>query len=213
VLTPKDLYKQVLSNQWVDPPRDEDGNPVSEYAATRGVVIQREDGSYVTYPHTLNEEIVKATLKLDVPIAFSMSSEVTATLLSQISPEQTQLGDPRTGIVLPIIESIEQIASGEAQVTRDQFICLCKHEQFVLVWGDTVENIVTQGIDVETWLVGLVSSPTVSPSCKSYTVFVLCSVVSIEKLTCLRCGAHKSNRRAWHHQGTAVPSVSKPWRA
>jgi hypothetical protein len=82
VLTSKDLYKQVLSNQWVDPPRDEDGNPVSEYAATRGVVIQREDGSYVTYPHTLNEEIVKATLKLDVPIAFSMSSEVTATLLS-----------------------------------------------------------------------------------------------------------------------------------
>jgi hypothetical protein len=144
VLTFKDLYKQVHANQWLDPPRDEDGNPVSEFAATRGVVMQREDGSYVTYPHTLNDEIVKATLELNVPIVFSMSSEVTAALLSQISPEQTQLGDPRTGIVLPIIESIEQIASGEAPVTRDQFICLCKHEQFVLVWGDTVENIVTQ---------------------------------------------------------------------
>lgn len=153
----EDLYKQVATNQWLDPPRDEDGNSVPEFVATRGVVIQRDDGSYVTYPHTLNEEVVKATLKLDVPIAFTMSSEITAALLSQIAPEQTQLGDPRTGIVLPIIDSIEQIASGEAPITRDQFICLCKQEQIVLVWGDTVENIVSQGTDVETWLVGLVS--------------------------------------------------------
>lgn len=122
------------------------------------MVIQREDGSYVTYPHTLNEEIVKATLKLDVPIAFSMSSEITAALLSQITPEQTHLGDPRSGMMLPIIDSIEQIASGEAPITRDNFVCLCKHEQFVLVWGDTVENIVQQGTDIETWLVGLVST-------------------------------------------------------
>lgn len=159
MLTPKDLYKQVVSNQWLEPPRDEDGNPVPEFVSSRGVVIQREDGSYVTYPHTLNEEVVKATLKLDVPITFTMSSEVTAALLSQIAPEQTQLGDPRSGIVLPIVESIEQIASGEAPVSREQFICLCKEEQLVLVWGDTVENIVTQGTDIETWLVGLVSLP------------------------------------------------------
>jgi hypothetical protein len=210
VLTAKDLYKQVLANQWLDSPRDEDGNPMSEFTATGGVVMQREDGSYVTYPHTLNDEIVKAILKLDVPIAFSMSFEVTATLLSQIPPEQTQLGDPRTGIVLPIIESVEQIASGEAQVTRDQFICLCKHEQFVLVWGDTVENIVAQGADIETWLVSLVSSPTVPPSCKSNTVSVRCIVVSIRKLTYRRCGVHKSNQPAWYHHGTAVHSVSKP---
>jgi len=163
ILTITDLYKQVVTNQWLDPPRDEDGNLVPEFVATRGVVIQREDGSYVTYPHTLSEGIVKATLKLDVPIAFSMSSEVTAALLSQISPDQTQLGDPRTGIVLPIIESIEQIASGEAPVSREQFICLCKQEQFVLVWGDTVENIVTQGTDIETWLVGLVSFLVAAP--------------------------------------------------
>jgi hypothetical protein len=156
---------------------------------------------------------VKATLDLNVPIAFSMSSEVTAALLSQILPEQTQLGDPRTGIMLPIIESVEQIASGEAPVTRDQFICLCKHEQFVLVWGDTVENIVTQGADIETWLVGLVSSPTALSPRKIYTASVQCIVVFITKLTYHRCGAHKSNRRAWHHQGTVVPSVSRPWQA
>ena len=60
--------------------------------------------------------------------------------------------------MLPIVDSIEQIASGEATVSREQFICLCKQEQLVLVWGDTVENIVKQGTDIETWLVGLVGS-------------------------------------------------------
>lgn len=158
------MFKQVASNQWLDPPRDEDGNPVPEFVATRGVVIQREDGSYVTYPHSLNEELVKATLRLDVPIAFSMSSEITAALLSQIAPEQTHLGDTRSGIVLPIIDSIEQIASGGAPITRDHFVCLCKQEQFVLIWGDTVENIVAQGTDIEAWLVGLVSNSCINPT-------------------------------------------------
>ena len=151
-----DLYKQVAGNQWLEPPSDEDGNPMPEFVATRGVVMQREDGSYVTYPHALNEELVTSVLKLDVPIAFTMCSEITTALLSQISPEQTQLGDPKTGISLPIIDSIDQIASGEVSITRDQFIVLCKQEQYVLVWGDTVENIIAQGTDIETWLVGLV---------------------------------------------------------
>lgn len=153
----EDLYKQVAGNQWLEPPSDEYGNPVPEFVATRGVVMQREDGSYVTYPHALNEELVKSVLTLDVPIAFTMCSEITTALLSQITPEQTQLGDPRTGISLPIIDSIDQIATGEAAITRDQFIVLCKQEQYVLVWGDTVENIIAQGTDIETWLVGLVS--------------------------------------------------------
>ena len=128
-----DLHKQVAANQWFEPPQDEDGNSVPEYVATRGVVMQREDGSFVTYPHTLNEEVVKAVLKLDVPIAFTMSSEITAALVAQVTPEQKQLGDPRSGIVLPIIDSVELIGSGAAQISREGFICLCKEEQFVLV--------------------------------------------------------------------------------
>jgi len=95
--------------------------------------MQREDGSFVTHPHTLNEEVVKAVLRLDVPIAFTMSSEITAALIAQVTPEQKQLGDPRSGIVLPIVDSVELIGAGAVQVSREGFICLCKEEQFVLV--------------------------------------------------------------------------------
>ncbi|QIW95398.1 hypothetical protein AMS68_000916 [Peltaster fructicola] len=152
----KHLFKQAAGHQWLEPPCDEDGNLIPEYVPSRGVLLQREDGSYVTYPHQLNEEVVKAILKLDVPIAFTMSSEVTGALLAQITPEQTEYSDARSGITLPIVDSVEAIASGRAHVARESFICMCKEEQIVLVWGETVESILQQGSDIETWLIGLV---------------------------------------------------------
>lgn len=105
-----------------------------------------------------------------------MSSQITATLLEQIGPNQTLVGDPRSGNpVLPIIDSVESLALGLRTVPKDNFICLCRKEQFVLVWGDTVsakgkapaepvliilheqvEEILAQGNDIETWLTGLV---------------------------------------------------------
>ena len=121
-----------------------------------GVVLQREDGNYTAHPSNLNDDVVSAVLRLDVPIAFTMSSETTAALMEQISPDQKQLGDPRSGITLPIVDSIAEIAQGRVKLPRDCFICLCRREQFVLVWADTVEGILAQGSDVETWLVGLI---------------------------------------------------------
>lgn len=152
----KYLYKQVNSHGWLEPEQDEDGVPVHSLTVSRGVVLQRDDGSFVAHPPQLNEETVQAALRLDVPIAFTMSSETTQALLQQVAPDQTHFGDPRTGITLPIIDSVEMLASGRAHVARDGFICLCRREQFVLVWGDTVEGILAQGNDIETWLVGLV---------------------------------------------------------
>ncbi|KAK3112111.1 hypothetical protein LTR53_011951 [Teratosphaeriaceae sp. CCFEE 6253] len=152
----KYLYNQVSTHQWLDPMEDETGNPMHSLSVDRGVVLQREDGGYVTHPPRLHDHIVEAVLRLDVPIAFTMSSEITHTLLRQVAPGQTQYGDPRSGITLPVIDSVESLASGRASVSRDEFICLCRREQFVLVWGSTVESILAQGNDIETWLVGLV---------------------------------------------------------
>ncbi|EMC92654.1 hypothetical protein BAUCODRAFT_151069 [Baudoinia panamericana UAMH 10762] len=152
----KYLYKQVANNQWFEPMEDDIGNKVHSLNVDRGVVIQRDDGAYLTYPPQLNEQVLEAVLRLDVPIAFTMSSEVTHTLLRQTTPEQTQVGDPRSGVTLPVVDSVESLASGRVQVPREGFICLCRKEQFVLVWGSTVESILVQGNDIETWLVGLV---------------------------------------------------------
>jgi hypothetical protein len=121
--------------------QDEDANSITTLTEYRGVVLQRDDGNYVAHPPNLNEDVVKAVLRLNVPVAFTMSSETTATLLQQIGPDQTLIGDPRSGNpVLPIIDSIESLALGRRNVPRDNFICLCRKEQFVLVWGQSVSS-------------------------------------------------------------------------
>ena len=133
-----DLYKQVSTNQWLEPAEDEEGTAIPMLRSYRGVVLQREDGNYVAHPPNLNTEVIQAVLKLDVPVAFTMSSETTATLIRQTDPNQQRLGDPRSGITLPVIDSVEGLASGRVNVPQECFICLCMKEQFVLVWGDTV---------------------------------------------------------------------------
>lgn len=86
-----------------------------------------------------------------------MSSSAVSALLGEMAPDQTEFGDLNSGIVLPIIDSVNLISSGEVQIARENFVCLCRQEQFVLIWGDTVENMIVLGTDIETWLVGLVS--------------------------------------------------------
>ena len=104
-------------------------------------MLQRDDGSCVSHPPTLNDDVVRAVLRLNVPVAFTMSSQTTATLLRQLDPNQTLVGDPRSGNpVLPVIDSVESLALGLRTVPKDNFICLCRKEQFVLVWGDTVSS-------------------------------------------------------------------------
>lgn len=133
-----DLYKQIIRNHWLEPSENGSGTYDPMLRPQLGVVLQREDGNYVAHPTNLNEEVVKAVLRLDVPVAFTMSSDTTAALVEQVEPEQTHVGDPRSGIMLPIIDSVESLASGRSTVPRDCFISLCRKEQFVLVWADTV---------------------------------------------------------------------------
>ena len=136
-----DLYKKVLAQQWLESAQDEDANSITSLKPYRGVVLQRADGGYVAHPPNLHEDVVKAVLRLNVPVAFTMSSETTAALIRQTDPNQALIGNPRSGNpVLPIIDSVESLAGGLRQVARDNFICLCWKEQFVLVWGDNVSN-------------------------------------------------------------------------
>lgn len=81
---------------------------------------------------------MQAVVQLDVPVALTMSCEVTAQLLRQLDPNQTELVDRDTGIKLPIVDSVHSIASGSAIIPKDGFICLCKQERMVLMWGDSV---------------------------------------------------------------------------
>lgn len=117
-----------------------------------------------------NPDIVGAVERLNAAVAFTMSSEITHALLQQVTPFQTELSlDPR-GFVLPIVNSVKDIATGKSPIGHDAYLCLCKQERVVLVWGDTVPGILAHGTDVETRLLGLVWGSHI-PSHNSVSVY------------------------------------------
>jgi len=151
----KFLYRRCSQAKWLDPLEDEYG-VVDGGAASLGVLLRRPDGIYTAEPLFLNPDLVNAVEKLNVTVAFTMSSEITHALIQQVTPFQTELAlDPR-GFVLPIANSVKDITTGKASVSREAYVCLFRQERMVLVWGDTVPGILAHGTDIETRLLSLV---------------------------------------------------------
>jgi hypothetical protein len=151
----KYLYRKCYESKWLEPTDDDFG--LSDGGASNlGVLLRRPDGAYTADPMFLNGELVKAVERLGVPVAFTMSSDIVQTLLSTVTPFQTEIClDPR-GFVLPIVNSIRDLISGKSSVNREAYICLCRSEKYVLVWSDSVQGVLAHGADVETRLLGLV---------------------------------------------------------
>jgi hypothetical protein len=165
----KYLYRKCYESKWLEPTEDDFG--LSDGGASNlGVVLRRSDGMFTADPLFLNSELVKAVERLGVPVAFTMSSDIVQTLLSSVTPFQTEISlDPR-GFVLPIVNSVKELASPKSSVTKEAYICLCRSEKYVLVWSDSVQGVLAHGSDVETRLLGLVSAPLPVNSVLSYPV-------------------------------------------
>jgi hypothetical protein len=150
----KFLHRRCLQSKWLEPAEDDFG--VTDGGASNlGVLLRRPDGTYSAAPEFMNEDLVKAVERLGVTVAFTMSSEITHSLLQQTSPFQTELSLGSSGFVLPIVNSVEEIGTGKA-VTKESYICLCRNEKYVLVWCSSAQGILVHGNDIETRLLGLV---------------------------------------------------------
>jgi hypothetical protein len=151
----KFLFRRCLQSNWLEP-AEEDIGVVDAGPPNLGVMLRRPDGIYTAEPMFINQDVVKAVERLGVAVAFTMSSEITHALLQQITPFQTELTlDPR-GFTLPIVNSAKDLTSRTSPITKDAYICLCRSEKLVLVWGDSVKGILAHGTDIETRLLGLV---------------------------------------------------------
>ncbi|GME26716.1 glycosyltransferase family 2 protein [Neofusicoccum parvum] len=122
-------------------------------------MLRRPDGIYTAEPMFINPEVVKAIEVLGVTVAFTMSSEVVSHVLQQTPPLQMEVPlDPHGTAILPLVASVEDIGSGKATIKRDSYMCLCRNERFLLVWGHTVPGIVAHGSDIEAKLFGILLS-------------------------------------------------------
>lgn len=115
------------------------------------------DGSYHTEPPKANNNFHSAIQYLNCKVAFTMSSDITAALMDQIGPFQTELQVHPRGIKLPVVQNLAELAYGGTGVSKKSYLCVLREERMVLVWNESVESIMTHGVDIEGILIGLVS--------------------------------------------------------
>jgi hypothetical protein len=85
-----------------------------------------------------------------------MSSEVTEALFEQLTPLQTGVPLDPYGAFIPVVNSIDDLCSEVLSVSQEAYMCACRRERFIFIWGVSPQSIVAHGSDVETRLVGVV---------------------------------------------------------
>jgi hypothetical protein len=100
-----------------------------------------------------------AVQKLNVEVAFTMSTDITDLIFSLLGPDQTELVLGLGGSQYQILDSLEEIAkSTSSKVKRFQYACFVRREKVLLLWHDNVERILVHAAEVEKTLLTVVSS-------------------------------------------------------
>lgn len=79
----------------------------------------------------------------------AMASEITATLFRQMSPYQSEILVQPQGIRITVVESFEDTVR---LLIADQIRgspCILRSERVILVWSNSVENILPRGAELE----------------------------------------------------------------
>ncbi|KAI2178668.1 hypothetical protein LOZ24_002042 [Ophidiomyces ophidiicola] len=138
----KYLHARLATNQWYSSPTD----PTLEY---HGLLLRKSRGTYMSEPENVHPLLLAAVQKINVSVAFTMSTETTRIIFSLIHPQQTELVLP-SGFQLQVIESLEEIAlSPPSSVKKFQYVALVRREQLLLVWHDELSKILMHAEDVE----------------------------------------------------------------
>jgi hypothetical protein len=127
----------------------------SEIPSSTCVALQTTQGDYVFEPPNTNSLLTSAIRRLNDKIAFTMASEITASVIRNIPPQQKYLPIEQAGIRIPIISSLEDVGPSLVFGSR---CCILLKEKLVLVWSDDVGAIVQTGTEIEQHLLSSVST-------------------------------------------------------
>ncbi|KAK6596305.1 glycosyltransferase family 2 protein [Botrytis cinerea] len=153
-LVAKYLQRRCSAAKWLQPIEEENGT-INE-SSWVGVAMRLPDGSYYTEPPNVDNNFYTVMQYLGCKVAFTMSSDITAALMDQIGPFQTEVQVHPRGIRLPIVQNLSELAYGGTGVSKKSYLCVLREERLVLIWNESVESIMTHGADVEGILVGLI---------------------------------------------------------
>lgn len=125
-----------------------------------GVMIKIADRQYAREPTTIDPTVVKAFQRMDASIAFTMTSVVTSAIFRQITPNQKELIVKSRGTSLPIVDTFEDLISSVSMHGLIGTAYLLRRPQLVLVWSNSVEDILMCGATMDELLCQAVSLET-----------------------------------------------------
>jgi hypothetical protein len=100
--------------------------------------------------------MMAAIRSIGLPVAFTMSSDITATVFAQISPHQNEIIIQPRGVRIPVVSGLKIVPSRAFEI-KQSLACLVREERIVLLFANMVESAVPHGSDVEQMLMETVS--------------------------------------------------------
>jgi hypothetical protein len=144
------IHKQCESTGWLNHHECPDPSML-------GVMIKLGHNQHSIHPSTLHPMTILAINFIDAAIAFTMASEVTSTFFRQMSPYQSEILVQPQGIRIPVFESLEDVMQLDSNSLIRDYSCIVRRERIVLVWSNTVDNVLPHGSEVEKLLLETVS--------------------------------------------------------
>jgi hypothetical protein len=157
----KYLYNIISANSWLGVDPTTLATSISEgvsrpHLLHTGVLLRQSHGTYVTQPAVVHPELMSAVQKINVEVAFTMTTEITKLIFDNINSDQTDCLLP-DGSQYQIVDSMSAIATNSSsEFKRFQYTCLVRREKLVLIWHDDVQQILEHAGTVERSLLSLV---------------------------------------------------------
>jgi hypothetical protein len=121
-----------------------------------GVAIQCPNHEFAFEPAFMDERVMNAIMNMNLPVALSMSSDISSNLFTKVSPNQTELVIQLRGARIPILDSLQEILARRSEII-EAMACLVREENVVLLWANTIDHALPHCSDIEQMLMETVS--------------------------------------------------------
>ena len=150
------LYRRFQEQGWLQQDQK------AEVPASLGIVIRVEtedDTKFIVEPQTMDDNTKIICKNLNLGVIFTMSSDITSLFFTRIAKDDFEITLSPNNITVPVVDSMQWLASDGAGVMRRDFCCFVRKEKLVLVWSNSADEIMLQGGDVESKLMSSVRLP------------------------------------------------------
>jgi hypothetical protein len=125
-----------------------------------GVVIRISHDNktnFVKEPQSMDDNLENICNDLDVAVIFTMSSLITGLLFDRIAAEDSEITLRPSKITVPIVNTLQDLTKGNSGVRRRDFCCFVRDSRLVLIWTNSVNEIMLESSNVESKLMSSVS--------------------------------------------------------